>query len=243
MHVHGSSPAPDYAALADAELVDWVLRGFLEAFRVLMQRSNQRLFRIARGVLGDDAEAEDVVQESWLRAYAKLGTFRGESSVSTWLTRIVLNEAYGRLRRRKPMLGIEFLDMASAGGGTVVPFPAKFGSEDPAAAATRAQIRELLEQAVAALPEPFRMVFIMRDIEECSTEETAQALDIRAETVKTRLHRARRHLRTALADSVRASLGDAFPFLGARCARVTDAVLARLADGPPSNPAPPESEA
>lgn len=239
MHVHGTSPAPDFAALADDELVRLVLNGFREAFRELMQRSNQRLFRIARGVLNDDAEAEDVVQEAYLRAYTKLGTFRGESSVLTWMTRIVLNEAYGRLRRRKPTVGMECLDLAPAGGNTVVPFPTKFGSEDPAAAATRGQIRDLLEQAVSALPDAFRLVFIMREVEECSTEETAQALGIRAETVKTRLHRARRLLRVALQDSVRASLGEAFPFLGARCARMTDAVLERLADLPPPKQMPP----
>lgn len=233
MYVHDTSPDPDYATLTDNELVDRVLHGFRDAFRHLMRRSNQRLFRIARGVLNDDAEAEDVVQASYLHAYEKLATFRGDSSVLTWMTRIVLNEAYGRLRERKSTVDVEQLDIAASGGGNVIQFPAKYGSEDPAATVSRAQVRQLLEQAVAALPESFRLVFILREIEECSIEETAATLGIRAETVKTRLHRARRQLRVALQDSVRASLGDAFAFLGARCARMTDAVMQKLADLPP----------
>ena len=228
--------APDYSALTDAELVDQVRHGFREAFRHLMQRGNQRLFRMARGVLNDDAEAEDVVQESWLHAYAKLETFRGESSVMTWMTRIVLNESYQRLRERRPTADVEQLDSVLARSASVIPFPGQFGTENPAATASRAQIRQLLEHAVAALPEPFRLVFILREIEECTIEETALTLGIRAETVKTRLHRARRLLRVALNDTLRTTLGDTFPFLGARCARVTDNVMNVLA-----TPLPPAS--
>lgn len=228
--MHESSAAPDYSTLTDTELVAQVLGGFREAFRHLMQRGNQRLFRMARGVLDDDAEAEDVVQESWLHVYAKLDTFRGESSVMTWMTRIVLNEAYQRLRARRSTTDIEQLDIALTGSSTVIPFPCKFGSENPAATASRAQIRQLLEQAVAELPEPFRLVFILREIEECTTEEAAQTLGIRAETVKTRLHRARRLLRAALHDTLRTSLCDTFPFLGARCAKMTDSVMKTLAE-------------
>lgn len=234
--MHEASAVPDYSNLTDAELVAQVAGGFREAFRHLMQRSNQRLFRMARGVLDDDAEAEDVVQESWLRIYANLDTFRGESSVLTWMTRIVLNEAYGRLRERRPTTDVEQLDIAPTGSATVIPFPNKFGTENPAAMASRAQIRQLLEQAVAGLAEPFRLVFILRDIEECTTEETAQTLGIRAETVKTRLHRARRLLRVALQDTVSTTLSEAFPFLGVRCARMTDAVMKTLA-----MPSPPTS--
>ena len=164
-----------------------------------------------------------------MHAFAKLDTFRGESSVLTWMTRIVLNEAYGRLRKARPTIGMEQLDIASTGDSSVIPFPSKFGLEDPAATASRAQMRHLLEQAVSDLPEAFRLVFIMREIEECTTEETAQALGLRPETVKTRLHRARRQLRAALQDTLRSSLVEAFPFMGVRCARVTDAVMARLA--------------
>ena len=230
MHVQAVSAAPNFVTSSNNELVALVLRGHNEAFRHLMQRSNQRLFRIARGVLNDDAEAEDVVQSSYLHAYEKLATFRGDANVLTWLTRIVLNEAYGRLRERKSTVAVELLDAGAKGEEKVMQFPAKYAGEDPASTVARAQTRHLLEQAVAALPEAFRLVFILRDIEECSTEEAAATLGIRVETVKTRLHRARRLLRVALHDSLRASLGDTFAFLGARCARMTDGVMKKLAD-------------
>lgn len=220
--------AIDYVALSDADLVSYARRGDREAFRQIMRRGNQRLFRIARGVLNDDAEAEDAVQEAYALAFSKLDGFRGEASLLTWMTRIVLNECYGRLRRRRPTVGIEQVEAAQQGDGRILVFPNRYGSEDPAADASRAQMRALIERAIAALPEPFRVVFVMRDVEECSIEETASALDIRAETVKTRLHRARRLLRTALHDNLATALNDAFPFLGPRCDRMTEAVLARL---------------
>jgi RNA polymerase sigma-70 factor (ECF subfamily) len=228
MHPLGNPAEPDYGALSDLELVDRVLAGFNAAFRQLMQRSNQRLFRIARGVVNDDSEAEDVVQEAYLHAFSRLRTFRGESSVLTWLTRIVLNEAYGRMRERKTTTDVGQLDALAADSGRVIPFPARFGTENPADCTGRAQIRDLLERAVGELAEPFRLVFILRDIEECTVEETAQTLGIRAETVKTRLHRARRQLRGALQDTLRGTLNESFPFLGTRCAHLTERVLARI---------------
>jgi RNA polymerase sigma-70 factor (ECF subfamily) len=235
--MHPSNLATEFSKLTDAELVEQVLHGQVQAFRHRMQRSNQRLFRMARGVLDDDSEAEDVVQESWLHVYARLDTFRGESSVLTWMTRIVLNEAHGRLRARRPTTDIKQLDLAASGSARVIPFPGRFGAENPAASASRAQIRQLLEHAVASLPEPFRLVFILREIEECSTEETAQALGIRQETVKTRLHRARKLLRVALQDTVSTTLGETFPFLGARCARMTDTVMHALTAAATASPA------
>jgi RNA polymerase sigma-70 factor (ECF subfamily) len=225
------SPARDYAALDEAALVHEVLHGDREAFRHVMQRSNQRLFRVARAVVNDEAEAEDVVQEAYVHAYEKLTAFRGDASLLTWLTRIVLNEAYGRLRRRRPMVDVDRADAVQPEANRVLAFPSKFGSEDPAASAARGQIRRVVEHAIEELPEPFRIVFIMREIEECSVEETALALELRAETVKTRLHRARRLLRAALHDTLSATLSDAFPFLGPRCDRMTAAVLARLDAG------------
>ncbi len=221
----------DWSGLGESELVALAQRGEREAFRHLMQRSNQRLFRIARSVVGEDAEAEDVVQEAYALAFAKLSAFRGDASLATWLTRIVLNEAYGRLRRRRGSVDIDAVAESQLADPRVVAFPSRFGGEDPAAAASRAQVRRLLEEAIDALPEAFRVVFIMRDVEGCPIEETAAALGIRAETVKTRLHRARRLLRGALQDSLAGALADAFPFLGPRCARMTEAVLARLEQG------------
>jgi RNA polymerase sigma factor (sigma-70 family) len=222
------SLAIDYDAMDDVALVGQVQHGDRQAFRHVMRRSNQRLFRVARGVMNDDAEAEDVVQEAYVHAYEKLATFRGDASLLTWLTRIVLNEAYGRLRQRRHTVDIDQIEVAQADVGRVVAFPAKFGSEDPLASAARDQVRRLVERAVDGLPEPFRIVFVMREIEECTVEETAASLDLKAETVKTRLHRARRLLRVALHDTLSTSLGEAFPFLGPRCDRVTESVMQRL---------------
>jgi RNA polymerase sigma-70 factor (ECF subfamily) len=218
----------DYAALDDQALVALVRSGQREAFRHIMQRCNQRLFRVARAVIGEDSEAEDVLQESYMRAYRKLDSFRGDASLSTWLTTIVLNEARGRLRKRHPTVGLEQIEALPADAHQVVPFPSKFGSEDPAAAAARAEIRHLLEHAIDQLPPAFRVVYMMREVEECSVEETASQLGIKAQTVKTRLHRARRQLRLTLHDRLADTLGEAFPFMGKRCARVTDAVMAQL---------------
>ena len=221
------SPAIDYAALDDNALAHRVQDGDREAFRHIIKRCNQRLFRVARGVVHSDQEAEDVVQEAYVDAFAKISGFRGEASLLTWLTRIVLNEAYGRLRRRHPSVDMDQIDVAQMDAGNVIAFPATASMEPPAAAA-RDQVRHLLEGAIDALPEPFRVVFILREIEECSVEETARALDLKPETVKTRLFRARRLLRAALHDSLAATVADAFPFLGPRCDRITDAVMARV---------------
>lgn len=227
--------ARDYAALEDTALVGLVQRGDLAAFRDIMRRCNQRLFRVARGVVNDDSEAEDVVQAAYVHAFEKLATFRGEASLLTWLTRIVLNESYGRLRKRRLVVDVEQIEASQMDKGRIVSFPMKYGSEDPAAAAARAQARQLIEQAVDRLPDPFRIVFVMREIEGCSVEETAASLELRAETVKTRLHRARRLLRAALQDTLSATLSDAFPFLGARCDRMTAAVMARLEAAQPAS--------
>ena len=226
--------ARDYAALAEPDLAACARAGDRDAFRAIMQRCNQRLFRVARAVVRDDAEAEDVLQEAYTRAFAAIAGFRGEAGIATWLTRIVLNEAHGRLRARRPTADLDEVEMAQA-SAQVLPFPGRNGPEDPEADAARAQIRRILESAVDDLPEPFRLVFILREIEECSTEETAQTLGIRPETVKTRLHRARKLLRVAQQYTLSATMGDAFPFLGVRCVRMTDAVMQALAPAPPTS--------
>lgn len=220
--------AIDYASLPEAELVGLARGGRREAFAHIMQRCNQRLFRIARAVLNDDAEAEDALQDAYTLAFTRLDGFRGEASVSAWMTRIVLNEAYARLRRRHLDVEVAQIESAQFDEARILAFPTRYGSEDPATSVARAQLRELAERAIAALPEPFRVVFVLREIEGCSVEETAAALGIRAETVKTRLHRARRHLHESLQETFAAALNDAFPFLGARCARMTTTVLERL---------------
>lgn len=222
------SLAVDYAALDDIALARRVQDGDREAFRYIIKRCNQRLFRVARAVVHSDQEAEDVVQEAYVNAFEKMAGFRGEASLLTWLTRIVLNEAYGRLRQRHPSVDIDQIEAAQLEPGNVVAFPGGAAPTEPPAAAARDQIRHVLEGAIDALPESFRVVFILREIEECSVEETAKALDLRPETVKTRLFRARRLLRSQLQGSLAATLGDAFPFLGARCDQITETVMARV---------------
>lgn len=205
------------------------------ALGLIMQRHNRRLFRVARSVLHDDAEAEDVVQEAYVRAFTHLDSFRGEAKLSTWLTRIALNEALGRLRRRRITTGLEEIDAVTDQGELrVIYLPSIRQDSDPEAAATRTEVRRLLERAVDQLPEPFRLVFVLRDIEELSIEETAEELGLRPETVKTRLHRARRLLRQSLDQTLSSAVGEVFPCAGARCAWITETVLKRLGIEPSS---------
>lgn len=221
--------AIDYLGLPESELVAYARAGDRQAFRAIMKHCNQRLFRIARAVVRDEAEAEDVLQEAYTRAFSAISTFRGEAGIATWLTRIVLNEAHGRLRRRKLTVDLDQVEAAQE-SAQVLNFPGMTKSENPEADAARAQIRRILERAVDALPEAFRLVFILREVEELSVEETASHLNLKVETVKTRLHRARRRLRDALDAQLADVMVGAYPFLGARCDRITEAVLRRLAE-------------
>jgi RNA polymerase sigma-70 factor (ECF subfamily) len=210
---------PDRLAdLKDTALVERARQRDPAAFWLIMKRHNQRLYRVARAVLGDDAEAEDVVQDAYFRAFQHLSEFRAEARLSTWLTRIALNEALGRRRRRHAAQSTAAESMTA---------PANPPESDPERAVALAEIRALLEQAVDALSEHYRIVFMMRDVEEFSTEETALLLGLRPETVKTRLHRARRLLREALRDELAAVFTDTFPFAGEACDRLTQSVLAR----------------
>jgi RNA polymerase sigma-70 factor (ECF subfamily) len=197
------------------------------AVRAIIRANNRRLFRLARSIVKDDSEAEDVVQESYFRAFTRLGAFRGESSLSTWLTRIVINEALGRLRRRRKTVDWESIEATHASEAQIIPFPSS--QPDPERTMAQNQIHHILERAIDALPEPFRVVLVARLVEEMSIEETAELLDLRPETVKTRLHRARLLLRDDLERQVGPMLTDVFPFAGARCERMADAVIARLA--------------
>ncbi len=224
-----AAAARNFESLAEGELVALAQRGERGAFAGIMQRYNQRLFRVARSVVRDDHEAEDVLQEAYTRAFASFAGFRGESSLATWLTTITLNEARGRLRRRRDNVGLEAVEAAQQESGRVIIFPSPYGSVSPEADAARAETRRLLERAVDDLPEAFRAVFIMREVDELSVEETAQTLGLKPETVKTRLHRARRLLREALDAKLGSVVKEAFPFMGARCGRITESVLERLA--------------
>jgi RNA polymerase sigma-70 factor (ECF subfamily) len=224
-----SAVAIAYDRLDDGALVELARSGEAGVFRAIMQRHNRRLYRVARGVLGDDAEAEDVVQETYVRAFENLGGFRGDASLATWLTRIAINEALGRRRQRRPMVDLGNLDsIDEQGEARVLIFPGLRTGANPEADATRSEIRRLLERAIDDLPEAFRIVFVLREIEQMSVEETASQLDILPETVKTRLHRARRLLREALQEKLGSALQDTYAFDGERCERMTRAVLQRL---------------
>ena len=213
--------------LAEFELVARMRRGDEAALRAVIKRNNQRLFRLARGILKDDGEAEDAVQEAYVRAFTHLSDFRGEARFATWLTRIVLNEALGRLRARRPLVPWTEETEAEA-EGRIVQFPVIATQPDPERAMAQHEIRHLLERAIDALPDAFRVVLIARVIEEMSTEETAELFGLRPETVKTRLYRARDMLRKDLEQQVGPVLADTFPFNGARCDRMVGAVIARL---------------
>ncbi len=216
----------DRAACGEAELVAHLRAGDAAAYATLMRRNNQRIYRLARGVLGDDAEAEEAVQEGYIRAFTHLDGFKGEASLATWLARIVLNEALGRLRRRRPTVDIDALADAPAAMFALGPSGAP--EPTPEQAIARRELSRAIESAVDALPAGFRSVFVLRAIEQMDVAETADALGIPEQTVKTRLHRANKLLRNALAARFGTLLDGAFPFLGRRCERLAERVLSRL---------------
>ena len=222
-------------SMEDPELVQAVLQGDGAAFEIVMRRHNRLMFRTARAILENEADAEDAVQEAYIRAYTKLRQFSGQARLSTWLCRIVVNEALGRLRRRMPDAPIDDVLEESmrtdlhAEGSTA--WMSKTAS--PEDEAVRGQLRGLMEQAIDSLPRDQRAVFMLRAVEGFTTEETAGCLNIPPDTVKTRLHRARKRLQSGLAGQFESSLAEVFPFAGERCNRVVAGVLGRLKGAPP----------
>ena len=208
----------------DTELVRRALGRDEAAVRAIMQANNRRLYRLARGILRNDAESEDVVQDTYVQAFTHLEQFRRESSLSTWLSRIAINEALGRLRRQKR--DVEWSTM-SAPRAQIIPFPLA-SSEDPEKSMAQREIQTVVERGIDELPEPFRLVFMMRVNEGMNVEETAEILALKPETVKTRLHRARNLLRDRVERKIGPVVMGAFPFAGHRCERLTEAVLKRL---------------
>ena len=222
------APAPRIAVPSDdAELVRRALARDDTAFRIIMERHNRRLYRIARGILRNDTEAEDVVQEAYVSAFTHLDGFRGDSSLATWLARITMNEALGRLRRERLAVDLDTFE-AQRTEAQIIQFPQTVTSDDPERTMAQREILQLVERATDNLPEIFRIVFITRVIEGMSVEETADLLGLRPETVKTRLHRARRLVREQLDKQIGPVLMEAFPFAGRRCERMTNAVMQRL---------------
>jgi RNA polymerase sigma-70 factor (ECF subfamily) len=224
---------------SDAALCERVVNGEQTAFADLMRRYNRRLYRVARSILRDDAEAEDALQDAYLQAYRALPAFRGESSLATWLTRIVMNASL--MRRRKSARMAEVIDIKADPGidGMAAMRPVDQSaqsaqSEQPEQAAQRAQARGLIEAKIDGLPEVFRTVFILRAVEELSVEETGRVLEIPEATVRSRYFRARGMLREALARELDFAMEDAFGFDGARCDRIVANVMHRLGEDAPS---------
>jgi RNA polymerase sigma factor (sigma-70 family) len=212
----------------DATLARRIAAGDARAFEPLMRRHNRRLYNLARATLRDDAEAEDALQEAYLSAYRSIGQFRGDAALSTWLSRLVLNECLARLRRHARRQNV--IPMAASTPQTDIERDAVASpAEDaPDKALARAEMRALLERKLDELPEAFRTVFVLRAVEDMSVEETAQCLGIPEATVRTRHFRARSLLRESLAQEIDLAERDVFEFGGAHCDRVVAAVLRRL---------------
>lgn len=230
MHISTPPPlAPASAPGADAELIDGALHGDQAAVETIMRRHNRLLFRAARGVVPDDAEAQDVVQETYLRAFTRLQEFQGGASLGTWLARIAINVALDVLRKRGrsvPMDSIQDVDHEPS-PEHMMSFSAPPGAS-PEAAVARGELRELLQSAVEGLPPIYRSVFILRAVQEMSVEETAFCLQVSDAVVKTRYLRARTLLRDALGARIEAHAESVFPFAGERCERVVRNVVTEL---------------
>jgi RNA polymerase sigma-70 factor (ECF subfamily) len=204
----------------DEEILARVAAGDVESFELVMRRYNRRLFRAVRAILKDDAEVEDVIQEAYVSAYAHLADFSGRARFSTWLTRIAVHEAFGRLRKRRrsePWDGTTGEDEAMT---TPVPSPEQHASDG--------ELRKLLERVVDTLPEAFRTVFVLRAVEQLSVAETSEVLGIPEDTVKTRLHRARGLLQSRIEAQVGDRVPELYDFQGAQCDAIVASVLGRL---------------
>jgi RNA polymerase sigma-70 factor (ECF subfamily) len=215
--------------LNDEDLVRLARERDEAAVRAITSRYNRRLFRIARSILRNDAEAEDVVQETYVRAFTGLDLFRGDAAFGTWITRIAMNEALGRLRRRRPTVDWETYG-ANRNEAEIINFPASAASIDPEKTMAQSEVRAVLEHAIDELPDAFRAVFVTRIVEGMSVEETADLFGLQLETVKTRLHRARVLLRAELDRQLGPALTSTFPFGGRRCERMTEMVVHRICE-------------
>lgn len=217
---------------SDLDIAQRIGRGDESAFELVMRRNNRMLYRTARAILKNDAEAEDALQEAYLLAYRKIATYRGQSRLSTWLARIVINEALMRVRGQgRECVVISFAHEAD--DERQQPAEDAMKPEQPDQATLRAETRRLLERKIDELPAAFRLVFMLRALEEMSVEETASALDIPEATVRTRFFRARGLLRESLVREIDVAIDGAFAFAGGRCDRIVAGVLARVRSGGP----------
>lgn len=213
--------------LDDETVVARVRAGEIALFEIVMRRYNQRLYRVARSILGSDSEVEDVIQEAYLRAYGHLDQFEGRSSFATWLTKIAVYEAMARSRKGRRFQPLE--ETMGDDEGRVVELRSSL--PDPEADASRHELGRLIEEAVDHLPDAFREVFVLREIEQLNQAETAECLGLKEETVKTRLHRARRLIESHLLARAGQGLRSAFTFGDTRCTRIVTTVLGRIAEG------------
>lgn len=209
----------------DKEVVDRVITGDTALYEIIMRRYNQRIYRVTRAILRDEAEAEDVMQDAFVKAYQHLPQYAGLAPFSIWLTRIAVNEALRRLRLRNRSQQLDNFEHEEEGSMNVAET-----SLDPEQRASLAELGQLLEAAVLNLPDQYRTVVMMRDIEELTTAETAAALDLTEENVKVRLHRGRALMRDWLFDRVGVDAKNAFAFMGGRCDHAVTGVFARIAD-------------
>jgi RNA polymerase sigma-70 factor (ECF subfamily) len=223
-------------SLADGELAARAAAGDGAAFTLIMRRHNRLLFRTARSILKSDAEAEDAVQDAYLRAWRAFDSFRGEARLSTWLARIVINESLARLRRDRSATVVQLDTAFEAMSDHVLEEPMDDDADrQPEGMAMRAELRRVIEAAIDRLPEAFRSVFILRAVEEMSVEEVAAVLDLPEITVRTRLFRARGLMRAQLAQHMDLALSDVFAFDGRRCDRIVERVLERAGLAGPFN--------
>jgi len=220
-------PVTQTPPVSDDTHVQRALARDASAFRAIIQKHNRRLYRIARTILRNDADAEDALQDAYVSAFANLASYRGESTLATWLSRIVMNEALGRLRQKRPIVDLAALEHKRS-EAEIIQFSQSTLNDDPERTMAQRQILQLVEQATDNLPEAFRLVFVTRLIEGMSVGETSELLGIKPETIKTQLHRARQLVRDQLEEEIGPVLMDAFPFAGRRCARTTEAVMKRL---------------
>lgn len=222
-----TTPATGQPHGEDQELARRIAAGDRSAFELLIRRNNRRLYRLARAALRDDAEAEDALQEAYLSAYRAIGEFRGDAALATWLSRLVLNQCLGRLRRHARREKVIPMVASSGDDAMEHDYPAP-DDDAPDRAFARTELRGLIERQLDRLPKTFRLVFVMREVEEMSVEETAQCLDIPEATVRSRHFRARSLLREALAREIDLAGRDLYEFGGVRCDRIVQGVMALL---------------
>ena len=228
---------PALLELSDEEAVSRILKGETALFEVIMRRYNQRLYRVTRAILRNDSEAEDVIQDAYVRAYEHLDQFAGKAAFPTWLTRIAIHEALARRRRGRRVEELEAVQKKEDFISTL-----ESSTPDPEAQTAQSQARRFLEAAIEALPEDYRTIVVMRDVEEMNVAETAASLEVSEAVVKTRLHRAHAMLRKELYARAQGRLADLYPFLGERCDRIVEAVFERIhsaQNGPQRRAMPP----